>query len=60
MRKSLQINCPVGKEDMDDDLITENILAVITFLENNLEKGLKNIKSIFIKTTMGHSVKVKI
>ncbi|MHA1268684.1 MAG: 50S ribosomal protein L1 [Candidatus Helarchaeota archaeon] len=59
MRKSLQINCPVGNENMDDDKITENISSVLRFLENNLEKGLKNIKNIYVKTTMGKPVKIE-
>ncbi|MHA1231905.1 MAG: 50S ribosomal protein L1 [Candidatus Helarchaeota archaeon] len=60
MRKSLQINCPVGNENMSDDEIVDNIAAVINYLENNLEKGLRNIKSIYVKTTMGKPVKIEI
>ena len=60
MRKSLQINCPVGNEKMDEDKIVENISTVINFLENNLEKGIRNLKNISIKTTMGIPVKIEL
>lgn len=60
MRKTLQINCPVGREDMENEKIAENISAIFNFLERNLEKGLGNIKKVFLKTTMGHPVKLDI
>jgi len=60
MRKSPQINCPVGDEEMSEDEIAENIAKVINFLEENLEKGMKNIKSAYVKTTMGRPVKIEL
>ncbi len=54
------IHVPVGSEDMSDEDIAQNIEAVLTHLERKLEKGLGNIKSVYLKTTMGPSVKVEV
>jgi large subunit ribosomal protein L1 len=48
----------VGSEDMDAAKLTENVDTVLTFVERKLERGQNNIKSIYIKTTMGQSVKL--
>lgn len=48
----------VGTQNMSDEQITENIEAVLTVLDRNLEKGRNQIKSMFVKTTMGSVVKV--
>jgi large subunit ribosomal protein L1 len=43
----------VGTQDMTEEQIAENIEAVLTILDRQLEKGRNQIKSMFIKTTMG-------
>jgi len=48
----------VGTQDMSDELIAENIEAVLEVLDRNLEKGRNQIKSMFVKTTMGSVVRV--
>ena len=48
-----------GSEEMDNKKLTENIDAIMTFLERKLERGQDNMKSIYIKTTMGQSVKLE-
>ncbi|MDD2643115.1 MAG: 50S ribosomal protein L1 [Methanobacteriaceae archaeon] len=48
----------VGTQDMDDQAIAENIETVLAVLDRNLEKGRNQIKSMFIKTTMGSVVRV--
>ena len=53
------LQCRVGSEDMPDDKIAENVLAVIHSLEGKLKRGLKNISSIYLKLTMGEPVKIK-
>lgn len=52
------IHVPVGIEGMDDGKILENIEAVLNFVETKLENGFKDINSVYLKTTMGHSVKL--
>jgi len=53
------LQCRVGNENMPDEEITQNVQAVIRRIEGKLKKGIKNIRSIHLKTTMGLSVKVK-
>jgi large subunit ribosomal protein L1 len=45
---------------MSDDDIAENIQAVINKVKGKLKKGLKDIRTIYVKTTMGPPVPVKI
>jgi len=47
-----------GTDEMDSKKLTENIDAILKFVERKLERGQNNMKSIYIKTTMGQSVKV--
>jgi len=48
----------VGSEDMDSDAIADNIQVVLTRLERKFEKGLKNIREAYVKTTMGSPTKI--
>jgi large subunit ribosomal protein L1 len=47
-----------GKEEMDKEHIAENIDAIIKRLESKLERGRMNIGSVYVKTTMGPSVRI--
>ena len=57
-RDRLTFHLTVGTRDMDVQEITENVAAVITKLEQTLKDGKMNVKSIYVKTTMGPAVKV--
>ncbi|MCX6694108.1 MAG: 50S ribosomal protein L1 [Methanomicrobiales archaeon] len=48
----------VGSTAMTPDQITENIDAVLKRVEAKLEQGNLNIRSVYVKTTMGPPVKV--
>ncbi|MCD7781921.1 MAG: 50S ribosomal protein L1 [Methanosphaera sp.] len=48
----------VGSEDMTEVQIAENIDAIMDVLDRNLEKGSKQVKSMYVKTTMGPVTKV--
>ena len=50
----------VGNIKMNNESVAENIEAVIHALEGRLEKGIMNIRSAILKTTMGKSVKVEV
>ena len=58
MRKLPLIQLKVGKKSMNPNQIAENIEAVITHITDQLPNKWNNVKSIFIKTTMGETVKV--
>jgi large subunit ribosomal protein L1 len=53
------IHTIVGSEKMDDKDIEENIKALLTFLQKKLPRGKNNIKSVYLKTTMGHPIKIE-
>jgi large subunit ribosomal protein L1 len=53
------LQCRIGTEEMPDKQVLENTQAVLSRLEGKLKKGLKNVKSVHIKTTMGQPVKIK-
>jgi large subunit ribosomal protein L1 len=53
------LQCRIGTEDMSDEQIAENIQAVLRRLEGKLKKGLKNIRTMVIKTAMGPPVELK-
>ena len=59
-RKNPEIKCIIGTEDMSDKEIKENAEAIIKHLISKLEKEMRNIKSIYIKLTMGKPVKLNL
>jgi len=54
------IQCLIGKENMKDEEIAENVEAVLAFLEKKLPKGKHNIGKLMLKTTMGEPVKIEL
>ncbi|MDD1758494.1 MAG: 50S ribosomal protein L1 [Methanotrichaceae archaeon] len=48
----------VGNRTMDTKELAENIETVITKLEQTLKDGKHNLKSIYVKTTMGPAIRV--
>ncbi|EKF85185.1 50S ribosomal protein L1 [Methanobacterium formicicum] len=52
------IQALVGTQDMDDELIAANIEAIMVVLDQKLEKGRNQIKSLYVKTTMGPVARV--
>jgi large subunit ribosomal protein L1 len=48
----------VGTETMKDEEIAENVQAVLDALTGKLERGDRNIRSVYLKTTMGPAVRV--
>jgi large subunit ribosomal protein L1 len=53
------VQCSVGKENMGDEKIVENIETVLKALETKLPKGKNNFKEMFVKLTMSKPVKVE-
>ena len=52
------VHCMVGKEGMSDDDVIQNIETVVTNLSAATKRGFANIKSMYLKLTMGGSVKL--
>jgi large subunit ribosomal protein L1 len=59
MRNQPTLQSRIGTENMKDEEITDNIMAVLRVLEGKLKRGMKNIKFAYIKTAMGAPVKIK-
>lgn len=58
MREQPVLQCRVGIESMADDKLVENVQAVVSRIEQKLERGFKNIGEILLKATMSKPVKV--
>ena len=58
VRDQPAVKCRIATEDMEDEKIAENAMAVISAIEGKLEKRLKNVRSILLKKTMGPPVKI--
>lgn len=58
IKQQPSIQIIVGSQDMANEEIAENIETVLTVLDRQLDKGRNQIKSMFIKTTMGPTVRV--
>jgi large subunit ribosomal protein L1 len=58
MRGQPVIQCRIGNEKMEDKEIAENVQTVVRRIEGKLKRGIKNFKSVYLKTSMGSSIKV--
>ncbi|MBU3896997.1 MAG: 50S ribosomal protein L1 [Nanoarchaeota archaeon] len=58
LKDSPVIQLPLGTEEMSDEDINENAMAVINSIKTILPKGTDQIKAITIKTSMGKPIKV--
>jgi len=52
------VHCIVGKEDMSDEEVAQNIEVVVQNVTKATRRGFANVRSIFLKLSMGDSVKV--
>jgi len=58
--KDSSIKLAIGKEDMEDKEIIENVLQVYNTILKSLQRGIDNVKNIELKFTMTKPKKVKI
>jgi large subunit ribosomal protein L1 len=54
----MTFHAPVGTRDMKVEDLVENIQTVVQRIERQLEKGRMNLKSVFVKTSMGPAVRI--
>lgn len=57
-RDRLTFHTSIGVRTMSIEELTNNIEAVLKRIESKLERGMQNVKSIYLKTTMGQAVRV--
>ncbi len=60
MREQPVLQCRVGTEAMPDEKLVENIQAVVSRIEQKLERGFKNVGEILLKATMSKPVKLSL
>ena len=56
--KEMAIKLPIGKENMSDAELVQNIESVITGLEGKLPRGKENIKEVLVKFTMTKPIRI--
>lgn len=57
-RDKMTFHLTIGNKNMDIKALTENIDTVVTKLEQTLKDGKHNLKSVYVKTTMGPAIRV--
>ena len=57
-KDKMTFHISVGRKEMPPEKISENIDTIINRIEHRYERGLYNVRSIYVKTTMGPSVRV--
>lgn len=57
VRGSLSVSCRIGDQNMDDERLAANAMAVLKAIEKKLPNGEKNIRDIIVKATMGGIVR---
>ncbi len=58
--KEPSLKIGVGKQEMKDEEICENVLSVYEAVEKNLPRNKENIRNVLIKFTMNKPVRIKI
>ncbi len=58
VKKHPIVQVKVGKKSMEIDKIFENIKAIVDYIADLMPHKYNNFKSMFIKTTMGKSIKI--
>jgi len=58
LKKVLCLGVAVGNVDMSEDQLVTNIMLSINFLVSLLKKHWQNVKSLFVKTSMGKPVRL--
>ena len=59
-RGQLAAACKIGDDKMTDEQIGQNAEAVVSAIEKKLPSGADNIKTVFLKLSMGPPVKAKV
>ncbi len=58
LKKQLLIQVKIGKKSMAKEKVFENMKAVVEYIADQMSHKYNNIKSMFLKTTMGHPIKI--
>jgi len=58
LKKQLLIQVKIGKKSMAKEKVFENMKTVVEYIADQMPHKYNNIKSMFLKTTMGHPIKI--
>ncbi|MFW9784080.1 MAG: hypothetical protein ACFFFB_17485 [Candidatus Heimdallarchaeota archaeon] len=58
LKKQPQIQVKIGKKSMEKEHVFENLKAVVDYIAEQMPHKYNNIKSMYLKTTMGHPIKI--
>jgi large subunit ribosomal protein L10Ae len=58
LKKVLCLGVAIGHVQMSEEQIRQNLTMSVNFLVSLLKKGWNNIKTLYISTTMGKSVRI--
>jgi len=58
LKKQLLIQVKIGKKSMAKEKVFENMKTIVEYIADQMPHKYNNIKSMFLKTTMGHPIKV--
>jgi len=58
LKKQPQIQVKIGKKSMEKDQLFENLKTLVDYIADQMPHRYNNIRSMFLKTTMGRPVKV--
>ena len=58
LKKQLIIQVKIGKKSMEKEQVFENMKAIVEYIADQMPHKYNNIKSMFLKTTMGHPIKI--
>ena len=58
LKKQLLIQVKIGKKSMAKEQVFENMKTIVEYIADQMPHKYNNIKSMFLKTTMGHPIKI--
>mgnify|MGYP001164994764 FL=1 len=59
-RDKMTFHVAIGTRNQSEEQLMENVMTVYTRVTSKLERGIGNIRSLYIKTSMGPSIPVEV
>ena len=59
-RDKMTFHVAIGTRSQTEEQLMENVMTVYNRVTSKLERGIGNIKSLYIKTSMGPAIQVEV